>query len=102
MFTLAALRFRKIFAAQGGPIERVEWADVLSPTGRQFQANAFLRDGLLGARREPRRVYGEASGSGTHASPLVARYIAFSEAMERWAYAATRVSEGPRLLRLRR
>jgi hypothetical protein len=89
MITLAALRYRKIFAAQGGPVDRVEVAEAISPHGRQFQANAFLTAGLLPARREPRRIYSDAAGSGTHSSPLVARYIALSEAMERWAYAAT-------------
>ena len=90
MINLAALRYRKIFAAEGGPVDRIEMAEIQSETGgRQFQANAFLSANLLPPRRHTRRVYSEASGSGTHRSPLIARFIAISEAMERWAYAAT-------------
>ena len=52
---------------------------------RTFLANAFLRAGLAGdtARNE---VFSAANGSGTSDSPMVARFMALSEALERWAH----------------
>lgn len=88
MINLAGLRYRRIFASEGGPIDRVETADILLEGRRLFQANAFLRSEFLPAQKRKRSVYSEASGSGTHLSPLVARFMAISEALERWAYTA--------------
>src|SRR5580658_3244083 len=59
---------------------------------RMFLANAYLCPGLQ-PRKPIKEVYGDASGSGTHESPMVARYMAISEAMERWAFYATASSE---------
>jgi len=91
MINLAGLRYRKVFTEEGGPIERIETADFTVESSRMFQANAFMRTGLL-ATRSSRAVYSDAAGSGTHASPMVARFMAISEAMERWAYHATALS----------
>lgn len=92
MINLAGLRYRKIFASEGGPIDRVETSDVLLEGRRLFQSNAFLRSEFIAAQRKKRSVYSEASGSGTHSSPLVARFMAISEALERWAYGAKALS----------
>jgi len=92
MINLAALRYRGVFAEQGGPIARIETVDIVVADQRQFQSNAFLRSDLqLPAAK--RTVYSNAAGSGTAASPMVARNMAISEALERWAYAATAVSD---------
>jgi hypothetical protein len=88
MFNLAAIRYRKIFTDRGGPIDRVESFDLSGQDQRMFQANAYLRADLQ-PTRAARAVYGNASGSGTHSSPMVARYMAISESLERWAYAST-------------
>jgi len=85
MFNLAAFRFRGVMAATGGPVERLEMADVTILGRREFLANAYLRAGLT-ASHENRTLYSPADGSGTSASPMVARFMAISETMERWAH----------------
>ena len=85
MFTLAALRYRDTLAADGGPIESVTQGEFNVFGVRGYAANATLcaEYRLNLAAYE---VFGNASGSGTDRSPLVARFKAISEAMERWAH----------------
>jgi ribosomal protein S12 methylthiotransferase accessory factor YcaO len=87
MLSLAALRYRNVLAAHGGPVERIE-SGVFPVCGRRMiQANAWLSAGLT-----PRRalsIYSDADGSGTHPRASVARHMAVSEALERWAFHAT-------------
>lgn len=85
MLNLAAFRYRNVLASAGGPIERLEIADVTVLGERRFLANAYLVDRLAG-NREDCSLYSRANGSGTAASPMVARFMAISEAMERWAH----------------
>jgi hypothetical protein len=88
MINLAGLRYRNIFSESEGPIVRIETSDLFLEGRRLFQANAYLRPDLLGGRRTC-SVYSNAAGTGTHESPMVARFIAISESLERWAYRAT-------------
>ena len=87
MLSLAALRYRNVLAAHGGPVERIE-SGVFPVCGRRMiQANARLTAGLT-----PRRtlsIYSDADGSGTHPRASVARHMAVSEALERWAFHTT-------------
>lgn len=84
MLSLAAFRYRNIFADHGGPIDSVEFGE-FSVCGRpMIQANAKLVSGLT-AKGE-RTIYGSADGSGTHRLASVARHMAISEALERWAF----------------
>jgi hypothetical protein len=92
MLNLAAFRYRNILAADGGPIQSLQVSEQPGLGVRQFQANARLRDDLV-PRRRALAIYGSVDGTGTHASPMVARFKAISEALERWAYRAT--STGP-------
>lgn len=85
MLNLAAFRYRNILAAAGGPIERVEMGETVVLGERLHLANAYLVDELAG-NREISALYSRANGSGTSASPMVARFMAISEAMERWAH----------------
>lgn len=85
MFNLAAFRYRGVMASAGGPVERLEMADVTILGQREFLANAYLRTGLAGDRGN-RVLFSPANGSGTSPSPMVARFMAISEAMERWAH----------------
>lgn len=85
MFSLAAFRYRNVLASAGGPIERLEITDISVLGERSFLANAYLTKELSGTRRD-QAVFSQASGSGTHVSPMVARFMAISEAMERWAH----------------
>ncbi len=85
MLSLAAFRYRNVLASAGGPIERLEIADATVLGERRFLANAYLTANLAG-NREGNGLYSRANGSGTAASPMVARFMAVSEAMERWAH----------------
>lgn len=85
MLSLAAFRYRNVLAAAGGPIARVEVAETVMLGERRFLANAYLVPELAG-NREISTLYSRANGSGLSASPMVARYMAISEAMERWAH----------------
>lgn len=85
MFSLAAFRYRNILTRSGGPIERLQLADMMVLGRREFLANAFLRPGLAGELWQD-TVFSAASGSGTSPSPMIARFMAISEAMERWAH----------------
>ncbi|MDB6092494.1 MAG: hypothetical protein JWM32_56 [Verrucomicrobia bacterium] len=84
MLSLAALRYRNVLAVHGGPVDRIE-SGVFPVCGRRMiQANARLSAGLT-----PRRslsIYSDADGSGTHPRASVARHMAVSEALERWAF----------------
>ena len=53
MFSLAAYRYRNILADSGGPVERLQVADMTVLGRRQFLANAFL-DARLAPRSAPR------------------------------------------------
>lgn len=85
MLSLAAFRYRNVLASAGGPIERLEIANTTILGQRCFLANAYLI-GALAGNREDHALYSRANGSGTDASPMVARFKAVSEALERWAH----------------
>lgn len=93
MLSLAPLRYRHAMDPASGPIGRVDLFDLPVPGRRLFHANAFLKPGLVNRPRN-NAVYGNADGSGAHESVAVARHMAVSEALERWAFYA--VSGGPR------
>ncbi|GAB1489005.1 hypothetical protein MASR2M8_14560 [Opitutaceae bacterium] len=96
MLSLASIRYRDVFADDGGPIERVLTGDCAILGQKQKQANAFLRP-ELSVGKPPHAVYGQADGTGSAASPSIACHMAISEALERWAFLAThRSKEGAR------
>lgn len=88
MFNVTAFRYRNVLALHGGPIESLEVAECMVDGVRHFQANARLRPELVPRRRQL-AIYGSVDGTGTNSSPLLARFMATSEALERWAYHAT-------------
>jgi hypothetical protein len=85
MLNLASYRYRDILSASGGPVEQIEMADTLVLGQREFLANVRLRPGLVGDPGH-NTLYSTANGSGVAPSPMVARFMAISEAMERWAH----------------
>lgn len=89
MLTLAALRYRSILSCHGGPIRRLE-TGVFPFFGREVvQANAWLNP-----EHRPRQdLHLYSDGTGTHRSVAVARHMAISEALERWAFHAVVHSE---------
>lgn len=88
MINLAALRYRDVLAADGGPIERLSCGETSVLGARWFEANAYLRSEHAPGRYA-RHVYGAADGTGTDRSPMLARFKAVSEAIERWAQMST-------------
>lgn len=87
MLTLAAFRYRNIMADAGGPIAKLSVSDTSVLGVRQFQVNAYLRPDLIPWKNSS-EVFSDADGTGTADSPMVARYKAISEAVERWAHMA--------------
>ena len=86
MLSLAALRYRNVLAAHGGPIESVETGQFPVCGRRMIQANAKLIAGHT--PKSTHAIYGDADGTGTHRLASVARHMAVSEALERWAFHA--------------
>lgn len=87
MLSLAAFRYRNVLKADGGPIGRISVREFSVFGRRMFQANAWLAEGVIPERRKF-ALYSDADGTGTAEVPMVARYMAISEAMERWAFHA--------------
>lgn len=83
MLSLAPLKYRNVLATEGGPIARIEFADCSIAGGTASEARAYLKDELI-----PGFQPVDPDGAGTHKSPLVARFMAISEAIERWALRA--------------
>lgn len=83
MLNLAPFKYRNVLAADGGPIAKIEFQESQIAGAPASEARAFLRHELL-----PDAHPVDADGAGTHASPLIARFMAISEAIERWALRA--------------
>jgi hypothetical protein len=81
---LAPLRYARILVGQQGPIERITTARLETGHGPVIQANAWLSR-HLNLERSRTKIFGDADGTGTHDTALVARHKAISEAIERWA-----------------
>ncbi|HKB91858.1 MAG TPA: hypothetical protein VKC60_15180 [Opitutaceae bacterium] len=87
MFSLASVRYRNVLANNGGPIARVDVSEFPIYGRRVFQANARLAPGLI--QKKPKyALYSDADGTGASTSPMIARFMAISESMERWAFHA--------------
>lgn len=91
MFNLAAYRYRQVLAEFGGPIARLQLADMVVLGRREFFATAFLREGMASELWRS-TLFGIADGGGTSPSPMIARFKAISEALERWAHWQTHQS----------
>lgn len=91
MLSLASIRYRNVLVEHGGPVASIETGK-FHVCGRQmFQANARLKTGLTTKRALS--LYSDADGTGTHRVLAIARHMAVSEAMERWAFHSTVRSE---------
>lgn len=86
--SLASVRYRSVFAEDGGPIERITTSSCTILGQPRQQANAYLRP-ELSAGKLPHAIYGQSDGTGSADSPAVACHMAISEALERWAFLAT-------------
>lgn len=93
MLSLAAITYRDIFTSAGGPIERVSSGSIDVLGKQAHQVNAYLAPGLIHCK-PLLSVYGNADGTGANGSPQVARHMAISEALERWAFYETAQGAG--------
>jgi YcaO cyclodehydratase, ATP-ad Mg2+-binding len=85
MISVAGYRYRNVLESEGGPVSRISLRE-FSVYGRpMFQANAWLSDKVV-TNRKKYALYSDADGTGTAGVPMIARYMAISETMERWAY----------------
>lgn len=85
MLSVAGYRYRNVLESEGGPVSRVSLREFPVYGRPMFQANAWLSDKVV-TRRKKFALYSDADGTGTAETPMVARYMAISESMERWAY----------------
>jgi hypothetical protein len=84
VINLAPIKYAHVLTTQRGPIERIEYGPVQVSGSSLYQANAYLSRNLH-LQKADLQIYSNADGSGTHRSPMLARYLAISEAIERWA-----------------
>jgi YcaO cyclodehydratase, ATP-ad Mg2+-binding len=85
MLSVAGYRYRNILESEGGPITRISHREFPVYGRPMFQANAWLSDSLVSHKRNF-ALYSDADGTGASGVPMIARYMAISEAMERWAF----------------
>jgi len=85
---LAPLRYERVLRKDGGPIDHIDRAEHHVREGIVFNVNAFLDASLrpILRRRNNQQFLSGADGGGTHPHELVARFMAISEAIERWAF----------------
>lgn len=81
---LAPIKYARVMSAEGGPIERIGGVPLRNRRGKWHQAVAFLSPHLKLSKAAV-EVFGDADGTGTDRSPMLARFKAVSEALERWA-----------------
>lgn len=81
---LAPIKYARVLSADGGPIDRIASGPLRNRRGEWHQAVATLSP-HLNLRKPTVEVFGEADGTGTDRSPMLARFKAVSEALERWA-----------------
>lgn len=82
--SVASFRYRNVLKEHGGPIESIEIGTTEVGGMSMYQANALLCGNIV-PKRKATALFAIADGSGTHTSVSVARHIAVSEALERWA-----------------
>jgi hypothetical protein len=85
MISVAGYRYRNVLESEGGPVARISLREFPVYGRQMYQANAWLTDKIM-TRRQKFAIYSDADGTGTSELPMVARYMAISETMERWAY----------------
>lgn len=88
MLTVAGIRYRNVMAAQGGPVALIQTGKCVVYGRPMFQANVHLNPDVLPPLQRC-VIFGNADGTGTHPTAMVARHMAISEAIERWAFRAT-------------
>lgn len=84
MISLAPFRYARVLKKDDGPIEKIKYGRITNEYYSLYQAQAYLSK-HLNLQKAHSQVFGQADGTGTHKSAMVARHMAISEAIERWA-----------------
>lgn len=85
MFSLAAIKYRNVLSNFGGPVAQIVSSTFPILGQPSYQANAYLAPGLV-SHKTTHELYSNADGTGSSSCAQVARYMAVSEALERWAF----------------
>ena len=92
MVNLAPIKYSNVLCQNGGPIERLEYAESTLLEMPCTHATAYLEADLVAPELRTSGVVDQPDGAGTHRSAQVACHMAISEAMERWAVYHCRVA----------
>ncbi len=86
MLNLAPVRYANCFQSEGGPVEAIQEYK-LQIDGRLYTAAVSRLHPGYSQNKRQHQVFSDFDGTGLSENPAAARYIAISEAMERWAHA---------------
>ena len=84
MLTLAPIRYARVLSRYSGPIEQIRYRQSEVDGQYLYEATATLTPELR-LSRSTNEIFGQADGTGTHQTGMIARHMAISEAIERWA-----------------
>lgn len=93
MINLAPFNYRNVSRAFGGPIHHTREARISIHGSECAVVSAYLDPDLIQIPGSPAQLYSQADGTGTHRSRMVAQHMAVSEALERWAFYSSVMSE---------
>jgi hypothetical protein len=85
MINLAPVKYSNVLSRDGGPIERLEYAEGTLLGMPCTHAVTYLKPDLVDPELRSRAVVDQPDGAGSHRSAQVACHMAISEALERWA-----------------
>ena len=85
MVNLAPIKYSNVLSQDGGPIERLEYAEGTLLGMPCTHAAAYLTAGLVAPELRLHSVVEQPDGAGSHRFTQVACHMAISEALERWA-----------------
>ena len=85
MVNLAPIKYSNVLSQDGGPIERLEYAEGTLLGMPCTHAAAFLKPDLVAPELRLHSVVEQPDGAGSHRFTQVACHMAISEALERWA-----------------
>jgi len=83
---VAAFKYQNVMVSDGGPIEKIEVTKVGEGSEACYFANAYISEQIIKRPVRTSKIYCHSDGHGVHAIETIARFMAISEAMERWAF----------------
>ncbi|MFN3455008.1 MAG: hypothetical protein ACK41T_08625 [Pseudobdellovibrio sp.] len=93
MINLASIKYKNILSEHGGPIDRLTYSQVnLSHNLKGYEATALLKADLR-HNADKYTLYDNVDGMGSDTYKSIACYKAISEALERWAYYISSITQ---------